>query len=64
MIIQLPLSFLSDEITPATDWGFITYREIMFLDSIKVDKSDCFKIEQKLFYKAILLFGLIYEGME
>ena len=40
--IQLPLSFLSDEIAP-TDWDFITYREIMFLDSIK----DCFEIEQK-----------------
>ena len=57
--IQLRLSFLSDEITP-TDWGFITYREIMFLDSIK----DCFEIEQKTILQNILLFGLIYEEFE
>ena len=57
--IQLPLSFLSDEIAP-TDWGFITYCEIMFLDSIK----DCFEIEQKTILQSILLFGLIYEEIE
>ena len=38
--IQLPLSFLSDEIAP-TDWGLKTYREIMFLGSIKVEENDC-----------------------
>ena len=44
--IQLPLSFLSDEIAP-TDSGFITYCEIMLLDSIKAEENDCFDIEQK-----------------
>ena len=44
--IQLPLSFLSDEIAP-TDWDFITHCEIMFLDSIKAEGNGCFDIEQK-----------------
>ena len=37
--MQLPLLFLSDEIAH-TDWGFITCREIMLLDSIKVEEND------------------------
>ena len=44
--IQLPLPFLSDEIDP-TNWGFITYFEIIFLDSIKVEENYCFGNEQK-----------------
>ena len=45
--IHIPLSFLSDEIAPI-DWGFKTYRGIMFLDSIKVEENDYFEIEQKI----------------
>ena len=45
--IHITLSFLSDEIAPI-DWGFKTYREMMFLDSIKVEENDCFEIEQKM----------------
>ena len=44
--IQLSLSFLSDEIA-STDWGFITYREVIFFNSIKVEENACFDIEQK-----------------
>ena len=40
------MPFLPDEIAP-TDWGFMTYREIMYLDSIKVEENECFEIEQK-----------------
>ena len=40
------MPFLPDEIAP-TDWAFMTYREIMYLDSIKVEENECFEIEQK-----------------
>ena len=42
---SLPLSFLSDNDIPS-DLGYLTYREMMFLDTVKISEEDSFQIEE------------------